>query len=635
MMLRRQTVTSYLIHLYHLPMRYYFVAGVVLVMTMYIVTFREKTLTYNYGGETCDKRLVPLPGVFRPVHNETYTISSQGGLAIGGLQLTASSLCITPLAAPEEQAIETLAFAPWGGWLARFTYQIETREYPSVDASILETPIPVTRELKLPLTKPDITFSYNVEAGGRRAECSPKELELLCDIPTLQLKQGSSYNLSIKKYFKEEKVEGVTEVGIKTLSPLSVTSSSIERDTVVYDKPASVTLAVDKPLGRADFTVWRTDGEAPVEIEASTELKEKEAIVTFAGELPRQATIELRATSFEAADGSTPLDPYVLPFKTSGGPTVTGVNVGSSGVGMGSQIVVTFDQELSPDQDIGPLMTLGGASYQGKSGNRLIFSASTGKCEAISINLKPDIKSPYDISGQSAWQYSGRTACYTVTTIGMSAQGRAINAYHFGSSGPAIIYTGAIHGNELSTKSLMDRWIQELDANPGQIPADKRVIVVPSINPDGVARGSRVNSRNVDLNRNFATSDWQKDIQHTNGSAFHGGGGSSAMSEPETKAIATFIAQQRPELVISYHSIGGLVVSNQGGQANTRASQYASLSGYRLSGGGSGEFGYQITGTADDYYREKLGVPSILIELGSHSYHQFERNQAAMWAMMR
>lgn len=107
------------------------------------------------------------------------------------------------------------------------------------------------------------------------------------------------------------------------------------------------------------------------------------------------------------------------------------------------------------------------------------------------------------------------------------------------------------------------------------------------------------------------------------------------MSEPETRAIASFVAQQRPELVVSYHSIGGMVITNQRGQANTRAAQYASLSGYRQSAGDGSEFGYQISGTADDYYGEKLGIASILIELGSHSYHQFERNQSAMWAMLR
>ncbi len=633
-----QKIKTKLIVLRRVPYRYYFIAGVLLVMAVYIVTFREKTLAYSYGGETCDRRLVLLPGIFHRAGSKKYEISTRGGWNIAGRQITATSLCVSPLEAPAEGSSETVAYAPWGGWLARFSYHIDVGKHPTVDAAVLKNPIPASRALQLPLSEPDATFSYGLEGNDTEAPCELTGSELSCDVPALELKQGSAYTLAIEKYFKDKKVDEVTSADIETLSPLSVTATSIERDAIVYDKPTAVTIAVDKPLGDAAFTAWRVDGDAPTELEVSTESTDQEVTVTFAEELPRQATVELRAESFEAKDGSTPLDPYTLPFKTSGGPKVVGVNVGSSGVALGAQIVVTFDQELSPDQDIGSLIaTGGGVVYQARRGNQLIFSTGgAGRCQPISITLKADIKSPYDTSGQSAWQYNGRMLCYTVTTIGYSSQGRAITAYHFGSdSGPAIIYTGAIHGNEVSTKSLMERWIQELDANPGNIPNGKRVIVVPSINPDGVARGSRVNARNVDLNRNFATSDWKKDIEHTNGSAFPGGGGEAAMSEPETRAIAGFIAQQRPELVISYHSIGGLVISNQRGQANGRANQYASLSGYRLSSGDGGEFGYQITGTADDYYGEKLGVPSILIELGSHSYHQFERNKSAMWAMMR
>lgn len=636
-MVALQRIKTKLAPLSSVPVRYYFVAGILLVATLYVVTFRERTLAYNYGGETCDKRLVILPDIFDQAGSENYEITTRGGWSVGGQQLTATSLCFTPVAAPAENTQEKLAYAPWTGWVARLAYKVEAGMHPSVNASVLEKPIPVSRELLLPLSEPDATFSYTIEADDQQARCEIKDGDLACDVPALKLKQGSKYTVALEKHFRGSEVGAVVSTDIETLSPLSIIDASIGVDATVYDKPQSVVFAVDKPLEAAEFVVERVDGDQPVSLEAETEIDEQSVTVAFAEELPRQATIVLKATVFEAADGSTPLDPYSLQFKTSGGPSVTGVSVGSSSVAIGAQIVVTFDQELSVDQDIGELMSVGGGvAFQARRGNQLVFStAGAGRCQEISIALKSDIRSPHDVSGQSAWQYKGRMLCYTVTTIGASAQGRAINAFHFGDSGPAIVYTGAIHGNEASTKFLMDRWIQELDANPSKIPAGKRVIVIPAINPDGLARGSRVNSRNVDLNRNFATSDWQKDIQHTNGSAFPGGGGEAPMSEPETNVIANFIAQQRPLLVLSYHSVGNMVISNQAGQANARAQQYSQLSGYRLSGGGGGEFGYHIGGTADDYYREKLGVPSILIELGSHSYHQFDRNHQAMWAMLQ
>ena len=106
------------------------------------------------------------------------------------------------------------------------------------------------------------------------------------------------------------------------------------------------------------------------------------------------------------------------------------------------------------------------------------------------------------------------------------------------------------------------------------------------------------------------------------------------MSEPETKAMATFIGRLQPRLVLSYHSIGGLLVANQAGVSSAYARTYTNLSGYANTTGSDSTFEYAISGTADDYYAERLGVPSIVIELGSHSYHQFERNQKAMWAML-
>jgi hypothetical protein len=107
------------------------------------------------------------------------------------------------------------------------------------------------------------------------------------------------------------------------------------------------------------------------------------------------------------------------------------------------------------------------------------------------------------------------------------------------------------------------------------------------------------------------------------------------MSEPETKALAAYVQQVRPVLILSYHSIGALVAANQAGSSGSLASLYSRLSGYRNATGQSDEaFEYSISGTADDWYAQKMGTASILVELGSHSYDQFYTNQRAMWAMV-
>jgi protein MpaA len=161
-------------------------------------------------------------------------------------------------------------------------------------------------------------------------------------------------------------------------------------------------------------------------------------------------------------------------------------------------------------------------------------------------------------------------------------------------------------------------------------------VVVPAVNPDGVAAGTRTNAHNVDLNRNFGTNDWRKDITDVNNRPFPGGGGKSPMSEPETRVIASFASRLRPSLILSYHSIGGVVAANQAGASGAYASTYSRLSGYGNVTGQSGEtFDYSISGTADDYYAQQLGIASVLVELSSHTYSQFGLNQAAMWAMLR
>lgn len=633
----KQTLLSLVDRLRALPKKYTIPIGVIVVGgALYVTAFViEKPVSFSYAGQTCIGRLVFLPNVHSSSKQSGYDITPSQLVKIGRWPIAARSVCFTATRAPQA-GVAKVSLAPFGGLIARQTFAIKVALPVVADVSVLNKPIPVSKPLNLKLSGSDRIFSYALKIDGKQTECISKQTTLSCNVEKLNLAQNQSYPAKLSRQFHGKDVATVVSKDIQTLSATTFTDSSIKSHEIVYTKPAEIAIVSDKKLMQVDATLYKLDGASRIEVSSSITMTDIGFTVKIAEELPRSVDYELVTKKVEAVDGSGLVQPHTLAFKTSGGPKVTGVNVNATGVPMNSTVIVTFDQPLAEKQDITKFVSLnGGASLIGKRGNQLLISVNgVPKCGDFTIKVTNDLQSQYDIAGNSAWSYAGRTICHTISTIGASAQGRAINAYYFGSGATTVLYTGAIHGSESSTKSLMDRWIQDLEAKARNIPAHITVVVVPMINPDGYARGNRVNANNVDLNRNFATSDWQKDITTVNNQPFPGGGGESAMSEPETKVIAALAQQLRPKVILSYHSIGGMVAANQAGNSTGLAATYSQLSGYsNITGQSDDAFEYAISGTADDWYAQ-IGIPSILVELGSHSYHQFDRNQAAMWAMI-
>lgn len=114
-----------------------------------------------------------------------------------------------------------------------------------------------------------------------------------------------------------------------------------------------------------------------------------------------------------------------------------------------------------------------------------------------------------------------------------------------------MYFDGSIHSNEqLGMEAAVDiiRWLLfDYETDPlAKFAVDNRyTYVVPMVNPDGNMRDSRQNVNSVDLNRNFPWG-W-------------GGPGSAAkgpkpLSEPETQAIANWLAKIRPHYSNSFHT---------------------------------------------------------------------------------
>jgi hypothetical protein len=90
-----------------------------------------------------------------------------------------------------------------------------------------------------------------------------------------------------------------------------------------------------------------------------------------------------------------------------------------------------------------------------------------------------------------------------------------------------------------------------------------------------------------------------------------------------------------PRLTMSFHSSAGYVIGNQAGDHANLASIYLQLSGYENMTGVSDAFSYPITGTYDDWMREKYGFTNVLVELSGNNDYEFYRNINALWTMAR
>ncbi len=128
--------------------------------------------------------------------------------------------------------------------------------------------------------------------------------------------------------------------------------------------------------------------------------------------------------------------------------------------------------------------------------------------------------------------------------IGTSVQGRTIWAYRKGSPSAAtkVVLLGQMHGDESGALAAARH---ALGSVPVLRSAD--VWIIPTMNPDGRAAGTRVNARKVDLNRNFPHV-WRRQGYGTRTYS-----GPTAASEPETRALVAFLGRVKPRFVVSLH----------------------------------------------------------------------------------
>jgi murein peptide amidase A len=154
--------------------------------------------------------------------------------------------------------------------------------------------------------------------------------------------------------------------------------------------------------------------------------------------------------------------------------------------------------------------------------------------------------------------------------IGHSALGRPLTATTLGDPGAPgrVLVIGCVHGDETAGIRVARRLMAVAP------PRDAALEIVPSLNPDGVAAGTRGNSRGVDLNRNFPF-DWRP----LDGLEYSG---ARPLSEPESRAARRLILQTRPAITIWFHQPLDLVDPARADPAIER--RFSSLAGLPLVG---------------------------------------------------
>ncbi|MCX7423047.1 MAG: M14 family murein peptide amidase A [Planctomycetia bacterium] len=191
--------------------------------------------------------------------------------------------------------------------------------------------------------------------------------------------------------------------------------------------------------------------------------------------------------------------------------------------------------------------------------------------------------------------------------IGTSVMGIPLIAHLYGSSGPKTLIFGAIHGDEPTTASVTRQLVEHLNTHPNAV-LGRRVIVIPVANPDGLARRTRVNARQIDLNRNFPAKNFAVSQK---GRYF---GGEQPASEPETQSLILLIDDWKPDRIITIHSIArGKHGNNFDGPADALAQLMSRHNGYAV----LPLIGYPTPGSFGSWSGIDRQTPTITLELPS------------------
>jgi murein peptide amidase A len=215
-----------------------------------------------------------------------------------------------------------------------------------------------------------------------------------------------------------------------------------------------------------------------------------------------------------------------------------------------------------------------------------------------------------------------------------SVKGRHIMLREFKPAQPPaarVLVIGGIHGDELTSASIVFRWLDLLQ-QPGGEAGVYHWRVIPVLNPDGLlARPpTRVNARGVDLNRNFPTYNWLKEAPRywetkTRRDPRRYPGAAPA-SEPESRWLHDEIVRFRPDVIVSIHAPYG-VLDFDGPPTGVEAPlRFGRLHLNRVG---------VYPGSLGNFGGLKEGIPVVTLELPHALKMPTEAEQAHVWNDMQ
>lgn len=211
-------------------------------------------------------------------------------------------------------------------------------------------------------------------------------------------------------------------------------------------------------------------------------------------------------------------------------------------------------------------------------------------------------------------------------TLGQSHDGRSVEAVRLGNADAPnlVVMLGRQHPPEVTGAVAMEAFSRKIAklVRSGAIDGQEfQFLIVPLLNPDGVARGHwRANLGGTDLNRDWGT-----------------------FKQPETRAVGDWLAKLstkvRPVLMLDFHSTNRNLVYVQGTEASAQGQRFLSawlgnkenaLEGYPFTI--EPRDGNPDSGTTKNWFNNTYGIPAYTFEVGDESDASAIRSAAAALA---